>query len=212
MSDARPPCASGRRARSARRARSGTARTRRTRAGSPRSPTPALRRAIVVVSMAAWSRSSPAALADSAQPITGTPPACQASRAASSAKVLPVPAGARTTRAARADVSPREPIRSRISARRREKRSITRRGAGNRTRKGAPASGDLAPPRLITTADVPNGDVFDPRAATAGTTRASWAAERGGPNHLVRAMTAHPRRRHRKAECTHHSPIWFVRL
>jgi hypothetical protein len=59
------------------------------------------------------------------------------------------------TRAARADVSPREPIRSRISACRREKRSITRRGAGNRIRKGAPASGDLAPPRLITTADVP---------------------------------------------------------
>ena len=54
-------------------------------------------RAIVVVSMAAWSRSSPAAFADSAHPSTGTPLACQASRAASSANVLPVPAGARTT-------------------------------------------------------------------------------------------------------------------
>ena len=47
--------------------------------------------------MAAWSRNSPAALADSAHPSTGTPLACQASRAASSANVLPVPAGARTT-------------------------------------------------------------------------------------------------------------------
>lgn len=32
----------------------------------------------------------------------------------------------------------------------------------NRARAGEPASGYLAPPRLITRADVPNGDVFDP--------------------------------------------------
>jgi ribose transport system substrate-binding protein len=32
----------------------------------------------------------------------------------------------------------------------------------NRARAGAPASGYVAPPRLITRADVPNGDVFDP--------------------------------------------------
>ena len=31
----------------------------------------------------------------------------------------------------------------------------------NRARAGAPASGYLAPPRLITRADVPNGDVFE---------------------------------------------------
>ena len=51
--------------------------------------------------MAAWSRSSAAAFADSAHPSTGTPLACHASRAASSANVLPVPAGARTTTAPR---------------------------------------------------------------------------------------------------------------
>jgi hypothetical protein len=40
---------------------------------------------MVVVSMRAWSRSSHAARADSAQPITGMPVRCHASRAASKA-------------------------------------------------------------------------------------------------------------------------------
>ena len=54
-------------------------------------------RAIVVASMPVWSRSSHAARADSAQPSTGMPLRCQASTAAPSANVLPVPAAARTT-------------------------------------------------------------------------------------------------------------------
>jgi len=45
----------------------------------------------------AWSRSSHAARAESAQPRTGTPLFCHAWRAASGPKVLPVPAAARTT-------------------------------------------------------------------------------------------------------------------
>jgi hypothetical protein len=45
----------------------------------------------------AWSSSSSAARADSAHPMTCMPDCSHASRAASSANVLPVPAGARTT-------------------------------------------------------------------------------------------------------------------
>jgi ribose transport system substrate-binding protein len=44
----------------------------------------------------------------------------------------------------------------------------------NRARAGAPASGYLAPPRLITKADVPNGDVFDPPGGYRGNYSRIW--------------------------------------
>ena len=46
----------------------------------------------------------------------------------------------------------------------------------NRARAGAPASGYLAPPRLITRANVPNGDVFEPPGGYRATARFSVSA------------------------------------
>jgi ribose transport system substrate-binding protein len=44
----------------------------------------------------------------------------------------------------------------------------------NRARAGAPASGYVAPPRLITRADVPNGDVFEPPGGYRGNYARIW--------------------------------------
>lgn len=45
----------------------------------------------------------------------------------------------------------------------------------NRARAGHPPSGYVAPPRLITRSDVPNGDVFDPASGYRNTYRRIWA-------------------------------------
>ncbi|MGZ8471576.1 MAG: substrate-binding domain-containing protein [Gemmatirosa sp.] len=46
----------------------------------------------------------------------------------------------------------------------------------NRARAGVPASGYVAPPRLITKADVPNGDVFDPPGDYRGNYARIWGS------------------------------------